>query len=202
VKHFARIPMAGAPEKLDIAPVLEAIQLSPSSFGITPFQVHCVSKEATPGLLEKISKECFDNAEKINDCEHLLAFAARTDAPQTLQEFYTACGTDMGDKWNPGYEKLISGFLGGLDEEAFFQWAAQQANISLGFGLAAAADLNIASCPMAGFDPVGVHKALGLPDNQRMVVLLALGHESDKEEEFPKWRFPLDRVCKQYTQDV
>ena len=194
VKHFGKAT-ASTP-KLDVNPVLEAIHLAPSSFGITPYQVHCVTAAQSPKLLKDVAKHCFDNEDKVANCDALLAFAARTDAAPTLQDFYDAHRAD-GTELEPAYEKTIFGFLGHLDEDAFYNWAALQTMVGLGVGLAAAADAKIASCPMQGFDPVGVHGALGLPSNQRMVVLMAMGHESDIPEEFAKWRFPQDRVLLQ-----
>jgi nitroreductase len=197
VKHFGKSQVGGA--KLDIEPVLEAINLAPSSFGITPFKVHSVGKKESPRLLKAVSRACYDNMDKVAKCDYLLAFCARTDAAPTLQDFYDEHKKD-GTALVPEYEQLISGFLGGLDTEAFYNWSSQQTMIALGFGLAAAGDLRIASCPMAGFDPVAVGSELNLPANQRVTVLLALGAEPDEPEEFPKWRFPLDRVVTRHAE--
>ena len=45
------------------------------------------------------------------------------------------------------------------------EWAKMQAYIALGFGMAAAMELNIASCPMEGFKPEEISKVLKLDDN-------------------------------------
>ena len=42
------------------------------------------------------------------------------------------------------------------------EWAKMQAYIALGFGMAAAMELNIASCPMEGFKPAEISKILKL----------------------------------------
>jgi nitroreductase len=57
--------------------------------------------------------------------------------------------------------------------------------------MAAAAELEIDSCPMEGFDPVAVGELLGLPDNQKALVMLPIGYrvEGDGPRGGKKVRF-------------
>jgi nitroreductase/dihydropteridine reductase len=72
-------------------------------------------------------------------------------------------------------------------------WAARQAYIALGFGLAAAAELNIHSCPMEGFVPASVAKVLELDNSIEPIALLALGRASTVDDGCgPRFRFPVD----------
>jgi nitroreductase / dihydropteridine reductase len=185
LKEFSPKPLR---ETWSIDPVLQAIRLAPSSFGITPYKVHCVSD---PKILKRLEQATFEQTQ-VQQCQHLLVFAARNDAKPTLQEFYTA------SKIPAENAHVISGFLEDLDEEAFGNWAAQQTMIGLGFALAAAADLRIASCPMQGFDPNGVSKVLGIPKNQKPVVIMALGHDNFEELPFAKWRYPMKDIVTHY----
>jgi nitroreductase len=80
------------------------------------------------------------------------------------------------------------GFLSGIPDK--LAWAARQAYIALGFGLAAAAETRVATCPMEGFDPIKVASTLSLPSNLVPVVMLAIGQASPHSIETPRWRFP------------
>jgi hypothetical protein len=40
-----------------------------------------------------------------------------------------------------------------MDKSAFLHWSTNQAYLSLGFAVAAAADLRVGTCPMSGFVP-------------------------------------------------
>ncbi len=74
---------------------------------------------------------------------------------------------------------------------ATLDWAARQTYISHGFAMAALAELEIDSCPMEGFDPVVVGELLGLPDNQKALVMLPIGYrvEGDGPRTPQKVRF-------------
>ena len=54
-----------------------------------------------------------------------------------------------------------------------------QAYIALGFGMAAAMELNIASCPMEGFKPNEISEVLNLNNNLKPCVLLTVGNKKN-----------------------
>ena len=68
-------------------------------------------------------------------------------------------------------------------------WTAKQAYIAHGFALAAAAELQIDSCPMEGADFGAVGQILGLPETQQAVLLLPIGYRDSAESPRPKFRF-------------
>jgi len=69
------------------------------------------------------------------------------------------------------------------------QWAMMQAYIALGFGMAAAMELNIASCPMEGFKPDEISKVLQLDTNLKPCVLLTVGNKRNDYELEKRFRF-------------
>jgi len=69
------------------------------------------------------------------------------------------------------------------------EWAKRQAYIALGFGMAAAMEMNIASCPMEGFKPEEISKVLNLEKNLDPCVLLAVGIKKDGYELEKRFRF-------------
>ena len=91
-----------------------------------------------------------------------------------------------------GYEDMVRSAVLRHDPKDLLNWSAKQAYIALGFGLAAAAELEIDSCPMEGFDGAKVKEILGLGDEFMPVVLLTVGYrdESDESLSHKKFRFP------------
>ena len=67
-------------------------------------------------------------------------------------------------------------------------WAARQAYIALGFGLAACAELKIDASPMEGFKPDEFKKILELPDHIDPVVIMALGYRDMEDHASPQHR--------------
>ena len=80
-----------------------------------------------------------------------------------------------------GFASVINGTLGQLDTPQTTAWAAKQAYIGLGFGLAMAAHLGIDSSPMEGFSSEKFDEILGLTD-YTSVVMFALGHRSEEDK--------------------
>jgi nitroreductase len=87
-----------------------------------------------------------------------------------------------------GMRDMLMGFVSYLPDKT--AWAAKQAYIALGFGLAAAAEHKIASCPMEGFNGAEVAKVLSLPSTLVPVVYLAVGEATEEDGTYPRFRFP------------
>ena len=79
-------------------------------------------------------------------------------------------------------------------------WCAKQAYIALGFGLAAAAEMRVAACPMEGMDAAAVAKEVGVPDTHAVVCLLVVGRahaDATAANPHPQFRFPEAEVIVQ-----
>lgn len=139
LKHFA------PSSPIDITPILKAAALAPSSFGIQPFQIYVIT---SPEMKSKIAPVAY-NQPQITECSHLLVFAARKDAKGSVERCIKAHNFDV---LAPEYATIIRNSLGGLDDKSFLEFSCNQAHVALGFGLVAAADLQIGSCPMGGFN--------------------------------------------------
>ena len=90
------------------------------------------------------------------------------------------------------YDNLKANYL--LREaEVNYAHAARQAYIALGIALIAAAEQEVDSTPMEGFDPDAVDEILGLRERGlRSVVLMPLGYR----EEASDWLLPMPKVRK------
>lgn len=171
--------------------ILEAIRMAPSSFGPQPYHMIVVNN---PLLREKLKEVSFHQPQ-ITDASHLIVFCARTDLLTRADEYFeVATGGDTEKRAAmKGYEDMMKGFLSAMPESAHLPWAARQAYIALGFGLAAAAELGVDSCPMEGFDGAQYKAILGVTENMQVLSVLTLGFRADDDSaaQRPKVRFPL-----------
>lgn len=155
--------------------IIEAIRMAPTSSGTQPFELIVVTN---PELRSEICKAA-SNQSQITDGSHLLVFAAWDN--------YTEARIDEVADLNVekrGNSPLIDQYYGNLkasyvprDADVNYAHAARQAYIALGIAMVAAAEQDVDSTPMEGFDPSKVDEILGLKDRGlRSVVLLPLGY--------------------------
>lgn len=160
-------------EKVDA--IIEAVRMAPTSSGTQPFELIVVTN---PELRSDIRKAASDQS-PITEGSHLVVFAAWDN--------YTADRIDEIAQLNVearGDIPLIHQYYGDLkenyvprDAEVNYAHAARQAYIALGIALVAAAEQEVDSTPMEGFEPTEVDRVLGLRERGlRSVVLLPLGY--------------------------
>jgi len=176
-----------SPENL--AKILEAIKMAPTSFGLQPFHVVNVVDSAKREELKALAW----GQPQISEASHLLVFCARTDIKERIETFFEmATGGDENIKTAMAtYKGMMDGFEVNLPADQKTAWAAKQAYIALGFAMAAAAELEVDSCPMEGFDSAGFKASLNLPENIIPVVCLPIGYRSLADTIRPKVRFDL-----------
>jgi nitroreductase len=171
--------------------IIEAIRMAPTSSGTQPFELIVVTNEEK---LKKISTAARDQTQ-IVDGSHLLVFAAWDNYTAERIDAVTQLNIEArGDlpMLNAYYENLKENYLP-RDAQVNYEHAARQAYIALGIGLVAAAELEVDSTPMEGFDPRQVDEILGLSARGlRSVVLLPLGYRDPTGD----WLLPMDKVRK------
>jgi len=168
-KHFS-------PGTVDIEPIKSAILNAPSSYGIQPFHVLVITDQETK---KKLKKACYNQAQ-IEESYCLFIFCALDDLEKRIDEYVKQTGFVKKRKSMINFISKLSCKL---------QWAMMQAYIALGFGMAAAMELNIASCPMEGFKPEEVSKVLNLDKNLKPCVLLTVGNKRNDYELEKRFRF-------------
>lgn len=176
-------------EKVDA--ILEAVRMAPTSSGTQPFEVIVVTN---PDVLAEIRTAASDQS-PITDGSHLLVFAAWDNYTNERIDDVTQLNVQAR-----GEIPLIHEYYGNLknnyvprDAEINYAHAARQAYIALGFALIAAADQEVDSTPMEGFDPATVDKILGLKERGlRSVVLLPLGYRDPTGD----WLLAMPKVRK------
>jgi nitroreductase len=170
--------------------ILEAIRLTASSSGLLPYEVIVITNKE---IREKI-KPIANSQSQIVDCSHLLVFAAWDnytaerinnvfDMTETIRNFTSDAGT--------AYRQMLLKVYPARDSEINFTHAAKQAYIGLGTALIAAADQQVDSTPMEGFDPQALDTLLNLKEKGlRSVVMLPLGYRKTDED----WLLNLKKV--------
>jgi nitroreductase len=162
--------------------ILDAVQLAPSSYGLTPYNVIVVQD---PAMKEKLAPQCY-NQPQIKESSALLIFAPwkiiNDDNVDTyMQEIATTRSIPVEALVD--LSNSIKGKIKSSTPEDLHAWASKQAYIALGFGLAAAAVEGIDSTPMEGFNPAGVNEVLGLEaKGLSAVCMLALGYRDAAQD--------------------
>lgn len=176
-------------EKVDA--IIEAIRMAPTSSGTQPFEVIVVTD---PQVQSEIRKVGWDQAQ-ITDGSHLLVFAAWDNYTAARIDEVTDLMTDERGELpmlNAYYDDLKTNYLP-RDTQVNYEHAARQAYIALGIALVAAAEQQVDSTPMEGFDPSKVDEILGLKARGlRSVVLLPLGYRDPTGD----WLLPMKKVRK------
>ena len=170
--------------------ILNAISLAPTSSGVQPFEVFVITNDEIRAKIQPVSW----NQSQIVEGSHLLVFAAwdnyteaRIDA---VVDQMAAERGGLTDTLKGYYDNLKAMYLP-REAEVNYAHTARQAYIGLGFALAAAAELEVDSTPMEGFDPVAVDEILGLKEKGlRSVILLPLGYRDTSGD----WLAPLAKV--------
>lgn len=166
----------------DLEYILEAGNLAATSYGLQPFNIIVVSDQEKKQALMAHAY----NQPQVGENSALIILAARTDVDATFIAGYTARienerGLPTGAV--DGYKDMMIGHLTSLTAEARLVWAQKQAYIALGTMLVAAAEKQVDSCPMEGFDPVKFNEILGLEAlNLNATIVLPVGFRAADDE--------------------
>ncbi len=171
--------------------ILEAIRLTPTSSGLQPYEVLVITNK---DIKEKIQALAWGQSQVV-DCSHLIVFAAwdnytneRINASFdfTIQER----GLGTNERTETYRQSLLTNYPP-RGPEVNFQHTAKQTYIALGVAMLAAADEQVDSTPMEGFDPNALDELLGLrAKGLRSVTILPLGYRDTDND----WLLPLKKV--------
>lgn len=175
-------------DKIDY--ILEAARLAPSSSGLQPYKIFVIQD---PSLLEKIKPIAF-NQSQITDCSHLLVFAAWDGySVEKISNVFNQTIKERGLPENAmdAYKETLWSTYEPLGAEWQASHAAKQAYISFGLAIAAAAEQQVDTTPMEGFNSQQLDELLDLPSQGlKSVVILPLGYRDEDED----WLVKLKKV--------
>jgi nitroreductase len=176
------------PEKVEA--ILEAVRHTASSSGLQPYELIVITNK---DLREKI-KAIANNQSQITDCSHLIVFAAWDDyTTQRINDAFDMTENMRNFKNDAGvaYRQMLLNNYPARGPEINYTHAAKQAYIGLGTALIAAAEAEVDSTPMEGFDPKALDEILNLKEKGlRSVVMLPLGYRKEDED----WLVKLKKV--------
>ncbi len=165
--------------------ILEAIRLTPTSYGLQPFKVIVIDNQE---LKEKIFNDACQQPQ-IKEASHILVFAANKKVTEKQVDEYmeliaTARGISLNDL--SGFRSMLNGVIAGTAEQNFV-WTARQAYIAFGVGIAAAALEEVDATPMEGFSADVLNKILELEEqNLSAVTILTLGYRDEANDYLAK----------------
>jgi len=181
----------------DLSTLLEALRLSPSSYGLQPWKFIVIENM---DLREKLKPHSW-NQSQITDCSHLVVMCRINAIDEAHIDKYIALaaeakGVEIEDL--EGYKNLMVGNLLGRERPCYLRnWANKQVYLALGNLLTSAAVMDIDACPIEGFSADEYNEILELNEKGlSAAVVCALGYrsEGDKYATMPKVRFEKDDV--------
>jgi nitroreductase len=165
----------------DLDTLLEAIRLSPSSYGLQPYHVFVIKDK---DLREKLKPASWGQSQ-ITDASHLIIFANNASFDADLIDNYLTNISNTRDielDNLQAYGDFMKSKLVDLPKNTKEAWTARQTYLALGNLLSAAASLKIDACPMEGFDPETYNDLLGLKEkNLNTSVVAAIGYRSQED---------------------
>jgi nitroreductase len=171
--------------------LLEAVRLSPTSYGLQPWRVVVVSD---PKVRSELRKAGY-NQPQISESSHLLVFAVQKSIDsQYIDKYMKVVSETRGVSAESlkGFSDMLLGWSKGKSDTEKVEWAARQAYIALGVLLVTAAEEEIDAAPMEGFDQKEFDKILGLGKfGLESKVICGLGFRSSEDiyAKSPKVRF-------------
>ncbi|MBZ7937674.1 NAD(P)H-dependent oxidoreductase [Campylobacter sp. LH-2024] len=172
----------------DLRNILEIARLSPSSLGLEPWKFVVVQDEKKK---EELSEIC-NHQPHVKNCSALIIILSRLDFLDYFEEKLRK--RDMSEKEIQKRLDTYMPFLNSLNHEQKIAYAREQAHIALASILYSATALNIATCPIGGFDKIKLESYLNLNTQKEIATLIvAIGYSNDKS--LPqKNRFDFDKV--------
>ncbi|MEI6650815.1 MAG: NAD(P)H-dependent oxidoreductase [Candidatus Moraniibacteriota bacterium] len=156
--------------------ILDTIRMTPSAYGLQPYHILVVTDAETK---KKLSHASFGQPQPA-DASHVLVFFSRTDILDRIDAYMKlSFGDESGSEKAVKMLETFRKMAGRYERAAGTDWAAKQTYIALGFAMAAAAELEIDSCPMEGCDFAAIKGIFNLPEIFTPVLLLPLGYRAE-----------------------
>ena len=165
-----------------LATLLNAIQLAPSSYGLQPYQIIVVSNQE----IKEALKVAAYGQSQLAQASHVLVFArTKNYTIAHVDEFAANIIATRGVTAEDikGYVDTMKGTVESQTQDQLAVWNSKQAYIALGILLESAALNGIDACPMEGFDTAKFDEILGLDaKNLASVVIAPVGFRSTEDD--------------------
>jgi nitroreductase len=163
---------------------------------LQPYEIYVIKNEEVRKELRKAS---YDQPQ-ITDASCIIVLANKPTFDDSMIDDYIANimkvrGLSKEDL--EGFSKTMKLTLLDLPDAYKGAWTSNQAYIVLGNLMTIAAEMEIDTCPMEGFDKEQYNEILGLTDKGlNAAVVLAVGYRSseDATQHYPKVRYPEEQI--------
>ncbi len=156
----------------DMHYILEVARKSPSSFGMEAWKFLVITNEE---LKAKLKPFCW-NQPQITTCSHLVVVQAGIDSLKVESGVVRSrlmrrkMPQDKLDSFIELYVSHLSNVLN--SDEKIYQWSARQTYIAAANMMNAAANIEIDSCPIEGFEKENIERVLELDTSKYQVAML------------------------------
>jgi len=173
--------------------ILEAGQISPSSFGMEGWKFLVITNEI---LKAKLRPVCWDQVQ-ITSCSHLVIILSAIEnvKPSSGKPQQRFARRPLNKEQLTGYNDLYANHLSQTlnSDENIYHWTSKQTYIALANMMTAAAYIGIDSCPIEGFEKEKVEEILELDTSKWQVsVVVPFGYRVNDQSE--QVRLPFNDV--------
>jgi nitroreductase len=189
----------------DFSFILETGRLSPSSFGLEPWEFVIVQNQE---LREKLRTVTWGGQRSLPTASHVVIILARTsedmrhdaDYIEYINREIKKLPSELIDRFKGVYKKFLEEDFRLLDHDrSLFDWACKQTYIALGNMMTAAAQIGIDSCPIEGFEKEQVEAILrehGVIEGNHFGIATMVAFGYRVREPRPKVRQPMENIVK------
>ena len=166
----------------DMHYILEVGRKSPSSFGMEAWKFLVITNDE---LREKLRPFCW-NQPQITTCSHLVIVLAGIETLKVESGVVRSqlMRRDMPQEKLDSFIELYASHLGDVlnDDDKIYQWSARQTYIAAANMMSAAANIEIDTCPIEGFEKENVEKVLELDTSKfQVAMILPFGYRVNEQ---------------------
>lgn len=188
----------------DFAFLLDMARLSPSAFGLEPWNIVVVQNE---NLRQKLSEVASGAQRQLKTASHFVIFTIKKDLLPT-SAYFEHINKDVKRFSDAECQNFINSFstfcnqkLNLYDDRTRYDWAKKQAYIALSNMILSAALIGIDSCPIEGFLENEVEQILSQAGAinlsfDKVAVMAAFGYKDTTVSIHAKSRRTMDEVVK------
>ena len=180
----------------DLNYIIEAAQLSTSSYGLQPYQlIHIKNEKLRQAILPLAWQQ-----KQIVDASDLFVIANhKIFEPEHIDSFINFMANERQIELEKlsGYQSFMKSKIFELNEDELFHWTQKQCYLVLANMMNAAAALKIDATPMEGFSPAAVNELLKLDElnlNATLIITLGYRHIEDINQHLKKIRKPISEL--------
>jgi nitroreductase len=162
---------------------------APSGFNLQPWRFIVARDEESRKRLRRAA----NNQAKITEAPVvIIAVGVKSDLERRAEEVLRE-GARRGAGKFEAVEAAKRGAMAFLSTMPMNVWLNRHTMIAVTVMMLVAESYGFDTAPMEGFDPEAVKREFGIPEEEEVVALLAIGHAEQPDKAYPG-RFPLEQI--------